>query len=125
MKGRPFQRIPTLVGKFDDMEMWERAEVLARMHKFGINSTRGWKYTFATMTQDQKVSAFDDVCERFDLCRECGKGGHFVQECEERAPAEWADGLSLRSSTHHRDSSARLAESERRNAEAIRVLMGQ
>jgi hypothetical protein len=97
--GRQFTRVePTTIGSAADLEAWERAEVLARMHEFGIGAVRGWKFTMRFMPLSQRLAAFDDVCERLDLCRECGRGTHFVEACEAVTTDRWTNGLQVRSS---------------------------
>ena len=137
VRGRHFTRVPVIVaGTVNDMEGWERSEVLERMFQFGINAVRGWKFTLTAMPLEQKLSAFDDVCERFDLCRECGRGSHFIRDCQALTTDWWTNGLDRRSAYRlgqaNLEQEARLAleqearlEAERRNAEAIRVLMGK
>lgn len=132
VSGRSFTRVPVVSkGSVNDLEAWERAEVLELMFQYGINAVRGWKYTLCSMPLEQKLSAFDDVCERFDLCRKCGRGSHFVNECHTVTTDRWTNGLELRS-YYHQPAEGRLAAehegrlaAERRNAEAVRVLTGR
>jgi len=95
--GEPFTQVPPVThGSMDDMESWERNEVLTRMFEFGINNVRGWMYTFKTMSVEQKVSAFDQICEKFDRCRKCGRGTHFVRDCQAMSADLWSCGMELR-----------------------------
>ncbi len=94
------------------MEAWERDEVLTRMHQFGIDNVRGWMYTFKNMPIEQKTSAFDQVCERFDFCRKCGRNGHFIRDCGSMTTDVWTCGLEVR----------RAGESTRRMAEAQQII---
>ena len=135
--GRDFIRVPCLVPATTDIESWERGEVLERMYQFGIDAVRGWKYTLRIMPLAQKLSAFDDVCERFDLCRRCGRGSHFIRECETLTTDRWTNGLEVRSfyqntstneelnrleSQVQQERTARM-EAERKNADAVRILL--
>ena len=138
--GRTFTRVPTVVasGSKDDLEAWERAEVLERMYEFGIDAVRGWKYTLPSMPMEQKLSAFDDVCERFDLCRNCGRSTHFVRDCQALTTDRWTNGLAPRCYHQRSDNvsvamlqaqvnqerDARLA-AENRISQAILTLSGQ
>ncbi len=79
------------------MESWERNEVLTRMHQFGIDNVRGWMYTFKNMPIEQKVHAFDQICEKFDFCRKCGRNGHFIRDCHSMSTDLWTCGMELRS----------------------------
>lgn len=136
--GREFTRVPCLAPDMTDMESWERSEVLERMHQFGMDSVRGWKFTLRTMPLAQRVSAFDDVCERFDLCRRCGRGSHFIRECEALTTDRWTNGMELRSCYHNtqaavkeiarlesqvdEERTARL-KAESKNADAVKILL--
>jgi hypothetical protein len=103
ISGEQFTRVdPITTGSIDDMESWERNEVLTRMFEYGISNVRGWMYTLRTMPQDQKLSAFDQICEKFDRCRKCGRGTHFIRDCQERFTATWACGMDLRTAYHTR-----------------------
>lgn len=75
------RRVPPLTPPCDDLEAWERSEVLARMRRHGVGKVRGWMYTSKELTEAQADHAFRQVCEKFDLCRRCGRGGHFVADC--------------------------------------------
>ena len=139
--GEPFERVePVTKMSADDMESWERNEVLARMFEFGIDNVRGWMYTLRTMPLEQKLSAFDQICEKLDRCRKCGRGTHFVRDCHALSADLWTCGMELRTvyrgaSTEvanaecqvalaeRRIAEAALADAERRIAEAARVLM--
>lgn len=129
--GEPFTRVePLTKGCISDMESWERNEVLTRMYEFGIDNVRGWMYSFKTMPIEQKVSAFDQICEKFDLCRKCGRNSHFVRDCYSMSTALWTCGMELRStynsSAHQQaaieDAERRICEARRMVAEAGRVL---
>ena len=76
-------------GTPEDLETWERNETLAQMHAHGVDNVRGWIFTGATLTPPERASAVAQVCERFDLCRRCGRGGHFATACYARSPAAW------------------------------------
>lgn len=82
MKGR-FERVPLLVsqGSLDDLESWERNETLHRMRAHGIERVRGWMFTSVRLTPKQRMDAFRQICEKFDLCRKCGSGAHFASDC--------------------------------------------
>ena len=108
------------------MESWERNEVLTRMYEFGIENVRGWMYTLKTMPIEQKVSAFDQICEKFDFCRKCGRNGHFIRDCQSMSTDLWTCGMELRSSygTDHasaQDSERRMAEAKQMVAEAVKM----
>jgi hypothetical protein len=102
------------------MESWERNEVLARMHEFGIDNVRGWMFTYKNMPIDQKVSAFDQICEKFDFCRRCGRNSHFIRDCCSLSTDLWTCGMELRPT--YGGSHASSQESERRLAEAKRIM---
>lgn len=68
----------------DDFESWERAETLFWMSTQGVDKVRGWMYTTTHLSKEQRKHAFEQICERYDLCRRCGKAGHFISECTEK-----------------------------------------
>jgi len=123
--GEPFTRVKPLTrGTTDDMESWERNEVLTRMYEFGIDNVRGWMYTFKTMTIEQKVSAFDQICEKFDFCRKCGRNSHFIRDCHSLSTDLWTCGMDLRpvyAGGNH--AVAALDEASRRMAEARAMIV--
>ena len=81
------RRIPTLTnGPKGDLEAWERGETLAQMRRRGLGKVRGWRFT----GEGGREEAFREVCERFDLCRRCGRAGHFAGGCPGRGRAKWA-----------------------------------
>ena len=84
------KRVQPVTQACDDLEAWERAETLALMRKHGIARVRGWMYTAPDMTEAEKEHAFFQVCEKFDLCRRCGIGGHFAVECRKDGRPAWA-----------------------------------
>ena len=82
-------------GSLGDLESWERNETLERMHRFGIDSVRGWMFTDLELSDDQYETAFNQICEKFDLCRRCGRNSHFRGSCYARSTAEWSGGVDL------------------------------
>ena len=122
------------------MESWERDEVLTRMHEFGIDNVRGWMYTLKNMPVEQKVSAFDQICEKFDFCRKCGRNSHFIRDCHSLSTDLWTCGMELRATygfvsqaanqqleaqqAAMEDAERRMAEAKHMVAEAMRVLNG-
>jgi hypothetical protein len=132
--GEPFTRIePLTKGSVDDMESWERNEVLTRMHEFGIDNVRGWMYTLKTMPMEQKMHAFDEICEKFDFCRKCGRNSHFIRDCHSMSTDLWTGGMELRirgsgqaaaQQSALDDASRRIAEAQEMIASAARVLGG-
>jgi hypothetical protein len=63
---------PIRIGDEDDWESWERNETLTRMYEFGIQNVRGWMFTSRYLSMQDKENAFQQITERFDLCRNCG-----------------------------------------------------
>jgi len=46
-------RVPPLTPACDDLEAWERSEVLARMRRYGVGNVRGWMYTSKQLSDAQ------------------------------------------------------------------------
>jgi hypothetical protein len=83
-------------GSVDDLESWERNEVLTRMYQTGMESVRGWRYTRkGPLTMDENISARNDIMEKFDLCRRCGHNNHFANKCFARSPAFWCNDIPM------------------------------
>ena len=77
-------------GSANDLESWERSETLARMHRHGIKNVRGWMFTTQELSDRQLDDAFNQICEKFDFCRRCGRNSHFIQTCYAKSKAYWA-----------------------------------
>ena len=92
LRGHRVQNIAKLLsnGNRDDLESWERNETLERMKIYGIDNVRGWMFTSATLSRDDYQKAFDQVCEKFDLCRRCGRASHFADKCFAKSVEKWA-----------------------------------
>jgi hypothetical protein len=84
------RRVPPLTPACDDLEAWERSEVLARMYRHGVANVRGWMFTTQELGEAEAEQAFRQVCEKFDLCRRCGRRGHFAADCRAHGRPEWA-----------------------------------
>ena len=83
-------RIVPVTPRQEDLESWERAETLTLMHRHGVGKVRGWFYTSREMTQSQREHAFQQVCEKLDLCRACGYASHFASQCSAKGRASFA-----------------------------------
>jgi predicted GIY-YIG superfamily endonuclease len=90
--GSQFQEIPSLLtsGSASDLESWERNETLHRMLAHGIENVRGWMFTSTELSDNDLEDAFRQICEKFDLCRRCGRNSHFAYQCFARSLAMWA-----------------------------------
>ena len=88
----PIAEIPLSTGgRLEDLESWERNETLNQMYLKGIDQVRGWMFASPTLSPIQKRQAFQQVCEKFDLCRKCGRHTHFAHECRAKSVAYWAE----------------------------------
>lgn len=93
---RLVQERPLTTGSTGDLESWERNEVLTRMYRHGLDSVRGWRYTHrGSLTPEERLSARNDIMEKFDLCRRCGRNSHFADSCFARTPAEWCKNMPM------------------------------
>ena len=80
--GRRLPRLGNVSGAGDAAE---RDETLRYMHLRGIGNVRGWRYTAETLSPADYLDAERNIRELFDLCRRCGRRGHFAAECPVKA----------------------------------------
>jgi len=90
LKGNIKKRSTATNGSKADMESWERNETLEQMYRTGIRNVRGWMFTASVLTDQQTQDAFNQICEKYDLCRKCGRNSHFMAKCYAKTRAEWA-----------------------------------
>lgn len=64
-----------------DLESWERNETLLRMSQVGIDNVRGWMFQNRVLTTPERTEAFNQICEKFDTCRRCGRTDHHTYRC--------------------------------------------
>ena len=76
--------LPRLGRVSGSAEAAERDETLRYMFLRGISMVRGWKYTRLNMTDAEERDAEENIRELFDLCRRCGRPGHFVGQCKSK-----------------------------------------
>jgi predicted GIY-YIG superfamily endonuclease len=96
LSGRNLRHVSLISnGSLRDLESWERNETLERMYRFGINNVRGWMFTDLELSDEDHETAFNQICEKRDLCRRCGRNSHFQGNCYARSTAEWSGGMEL------------------------------
>jgi predicted GIY-YIG superfamily endonuclease len=88
---RPLEEIETITPRMDDLEAWERIETLEQALVHGIDKVRGHRFTSVHLSMQQRKCFFEEVVERYDLCRRCGRDSHMVNECHATTMAHWAE----------------------------------
>lgn len=79
--GRLLRRLGTLEGDGDGPE---RDETLRQMDARGWERVRGWKYTRKELSALDVREIEANIREMKDLCRRCGRKGHFWAKCAYR-----------------------------------------
>jgi hypothetical protein len=87
-KHRVIKRIPCLTPPMDDLECWERVETLEQMVQRGIEKVRGWHYVQVKLDKKIHEEIRMQLVNRYELCKSCGKKGHFVSQCPRRRYAK-------------------------------------
>lgn len=70
---------------------WELTETLYLMEKHGIDNVRGSMFTNINLSTSDKIIAAQLYCELNNLCRKCGREGHFINDCKEITKADWVN----------------------------------
>jgi len=73
--------LPRLGNVQGDGDAAERDETLRYMLLRGIPLVRGWKFTQVNMPFSDFDEAEANIRELYDLCRRCGRSGHFMTHC--------------------------------------------
>lgn len=73
--------LPRLGNVQGDGDAAERDETLRYMFLRGIPLVRGWKFTQVNMSAADFDEAEANIRELYDLCRRCGRSGHFMTHC--------------------------------------------
>jgi hypothetical protein len=60
----------------------ERDETLRYMFLCGVDRVRGWRYTQVLLSKADLEDAECNIRELYDLCRRCGRRGHFIGQCK-------------------------------------------
>jgi len=69
---------------------WELWETLEQMKDKGIENVRGSMFTNPNVIpQQDKIMAAQLYCEIYNLCRKCGRQGHFITSCSYTDVDEW------------------------------------
>tara|TARA_B100001094_G_scaffold91385_1_gene87370 strand:- start:766 stop:1317 length:552 start_codon:yes stop_codon:yes gene_type:complete len=69
---------------------WELNETLEQMKLHGIDNVRGSMFTNPyELSMNEKISAAQLVCEKYNLCRKCGGSDHFITQCKGNEMADW------------------------------------
>lgn len=76
--GKLLPRLGNLVGDGDGPE---RDETLRQMEKRGPDMVRGWKYCHPVLSEEDRREIESNLRELLNLCRRCGKPGHFARRC--------------------------------------------
>jgi hypothetical protein len=71
-------RLGTLSGAGDGPE---RDETLRQMDARGANKVRGWKFCSRKLSKADLSEIENNIRELKDLCRRCGRSGHFAAHC--------------------------------------------
>ena len=87
-----YEVIKELKSEFDSQKyFWELIETLNYMKIYGIDNVRGSMFTNMILSEIDKIMATQLYCELNNLCRKCGKEGHYINQCKETELAEWID----------------------------------
>jgi hypothetical protein len=72
-----------------DLGAWEARETIAQMMRHGFDAVRGWEWTGCAPLTAGDLDFFRRTAfGTGDLCRACGRPGHFAQRCT-RPPEAW------------------------------------
>jgi hypothetical protein len=71
-------RLGTLSGAGDGPE---RDETLRQMDARGAHKVRGWKFCSRKLSKTDLCEIENNIRELKDLCRRCGRSGHFAAHC--------------------------------------------
>lgn len=127
------QTLKTQTPPQPDLSLWELKETLYQMMFHGVNKVRGYMWVQPQLSTTDLLVIKSLLMEEADLCRKCGRTGHYMGSCKETTSAKW---LTEINSPHPSDNnqgdtlvselkSYRHREASRRNIQAYCIFTNQ